>query len=59
MNLDSGLEFDGEEATNEILEKVAETGKLENRSSGFQELSFALQLRQAGLYFLPMKYSGM
>ena len=34
-------------------------GKLENGSSGSQELSLDLQLLQAGLYFSPKKYSGI
>ena len=34
-------------------------GKLENGSSGFQELSSALHFSHVGLYFSPQKYSGM
>ena len=50
---DKGIQWE----TNEV--GCEEDGKLANGSSGCQELSFVLQLAHVGLYFSPMKYSGL
>ena len=50
---DKGIQWE----TNEV--DCEEDEKLANGSCGCQELSFVLQLTHVGLYFSPMKYSGL